>query len=103
MEAGPTTEDTGIYRASWTKGKSKTWQHSIEETLELNAQEFLDHDKWQRVENEGWRWELERMLEQRMQQLTEQTERQRENNDWKQGLEDSLLKLINENKIDSRI
>ena len=49
------------------------------------------------------------MLEQRMQQTTDplipdQTERQRENNeDWKQGLEENLLKLINQNKIDSRI
>jgi hypothetical protein len=44
------------------------------------------------------------MIEQRMQQPTEQTGQQRENNeDWKQGLEENLLKLTNQNKIDSRI
>ena len=44
------------------------------------------------------------MLEQRMQQLTDQTEQQRENNeDWKLDLENNLLKLINQNKMDSRL
>lgn len=39
------------------------------------------------------------MLEQKMQNFTDQTEQQRENNDiWKQGLEDILLKLIDQNK-----
>lgn len=33
-----------------------------------------------------------------------QTEQQREKNkNWKQGLEDSLLKLINQNKVDVKI
>ena len=40
----------------------------------------------------------------RIQQFTDQAGQQRENNeDWKQGLEEKLLKLINHNKIDSRI
>lgn len=44
------------------------------------------------------------MLEQRIQQLTRQTDQQRENNeDWKQDLENNLLKLIHQNKMDSRI
>ena len=39
-----------------------------------------------------------------MQQLTDQTEQQRENNeDWKLDLENNLLKLINQNKMDSRL
>ena len=44
------------------------------------------------------------MLEQKIQQLKDQTEKQREDNkDWKQDLENNLLKLINQNKINSRI
>lgn len=39
-----------------------------------------------------------------MRHLTDQTEQQRENNeDWKHGLEENGFKLINQNKIDSRI
>ena len=39
-----------------------------------------------------------------MQQLTDQTEQQRENNeDWMLDLENNLLKLINQNEIDSRL
>ena len=38
--------------------KLKTWQHSLEETLELMVQEFIGQDKQQREENEGWRHEL---------------------------------------------
>ena len=44
------------------------------------------------------------MLEEKIQQLTDQTEQQRENNEnWKQDLENNLLKLINQNKMDSRV
>ena len=44
------------------------------------------------------------MLEQKIQQLEDQTENQREDNkDWKQNLENNLLKLINQNKVDSRV
>ena len=44
------------------------------------------------------------MLEQKIQQLKDQTEKQREDNkDWKQNLENNLLKLINQNKMDSRV
>jgi hypothetical protein len=39
-----------------------------------------------------------------MRHLTDRTEQQRENKkDWKQGLEENLLKLTNQNKIDIRI
>ena len=44
------------------------------------------------------------MLEQKIQQLADQTEKQREDNeDWRQDLENNLLKLINQNKMDSRV
>ena len=44
------------------------------------------------------------MLEQKIQQLEDQTENQREDNkDWKQNLENNTLKLINQNKMDSRV
>ena len=44
------------------------------------------------------------MLEQKIQQLKDQTEKQREDNkDWKQNLENITLKLINQNKMDSRV
>ena len=39
-----------------------------------------------------------------MQQFTDQTEQQRENNeDWKLDLENNLLKLINQNKMDNKL
>lgn len=69
--------------------KFKTWQHGLEETLELKVQEFTGQDEKQREENEGWRQEPE------MQQLTYQTEQERENNE-NQHLEENLL--INQNK-----
>ena len=44
------------------------------------------------------------MLEQKIQQLKDQTEKQREDNGvWRQDLEINLLKLINQNKMDSRV
>ena len=44
------------------------------------------------------------MLEQKIQQLKDQTEKQREDNEvWRQDLEINLLKLINQNKMDSRV
>ena len=44
------------------------------------------------------------MLEQKIQQLEDQTEKQREDNEvWRQDLEINLLKLINQNKMDSRV
>lgn len=44
------------------------------------------------------------MLEQKIQQLKDQTEKQREDNEvWRQDLENNLLKLINQNKMDSRV
>ena len=65
---------------------------------------IIDPNKRQKDEDEDGRQELEKMLEQRMQQLTDQTEKQREDNeDWRQDLENNLLKLINQNKIDSRV
>ena len=70
----------------------------------MKTQEIIAQNKRQKDENEGGRQELEKMLEQRMQQLTEQTEQQRENNeDWKLDLENNLLKLINQNKMGSRL
>ena len=64
----------------------------------MKTQEIIDQNKRKNDENEGGRQELEEMLEQRIQQLTDQTEQQRENNE-----ENNLLKLINQNKMDSRI
>jgi hypothetical protein len=70
----------------------------------LKTQEIIGQNKRQKDENEGGRQELEKILEQRIQQLTDQTEQQRENNeDWKLDLENNLLKLINQNKMDSRL
>ena len=70
----------------------------------MKTWEIIDQNKRQKGENEGERHELENMLEQRIQQLTDQTEQQRENNeDWKLDLENNLLKLINQNKMDSRL
>ena len=70
----------------------------------MKTQEIIGQNKRQKDENEGGRQELEKMLEQRMQQLTDQTEQQRENNeDWKLDLENNLLKLINQNKMGSRL
>ena len=44
------------------------------------------------------------MLEQKIQQLEDQTEKQREDNEvWRQDLENNLLKLINQNKMHSRV
>ena len=79
--------------------KFKTWQHGLEETLELKTQEIIAQNKRQKDANAGGRQELEKMPEQRMQQLTDQTEQQRKNNEnWKSDLENNLLKLINQNK-----
>lgn len=70
----------------------------------MKTQEIIDQTKRQKDENEVWGQELEKMLEQKIQQLTDQTEQQSENNeDWKQDLENYLLKLINQNKMDSRL
>jgi hypothetical protein len=104
------------------KENFKTWQHGLEETLELKTQEimnqnerqndknelkvqdFISQNKHKKEENDGWRQELEKILKQTMQQLTDQTEQQRENNEhWKSGLKNNLLKFINQNKIDSRL
>lgn len=86
------------------KEKIKTWQCSLEETLELKAQEIIDQNKRQKDQNEDRRQELEKMLEQNIQQLTDQTEKQRENNEvWKQDLENIFLKLINQKIMDSRL
>ena len=83
------------------KEKFKTWKCCLEETLELNTWKIMDQKK--RQKDEDGRQELEKMLEQRMRHLTDRTEQQRENKkDWKQGLEENLLKLINQNKINSR-
>ena len=38
--------------------KFKTWQHSLEERLELKIQGFIRYDKQQREENESGRLEL---------------------------------------------
>jgi hypothetical protein len=47
---------------------------------------------------------VEKALEQRMDHLTDQIEQHRENNeDWKQSLKEKLLKLINQNKIDTKM
>lgn len=47
---------------------------------------------------------MEKALEQRMDHLTDQIEQHRENNeDWKQSLKEKLLKLINQNKIDTKM
>ena len=74
------------------KEKFTTWQHGLEETLELKTreimdqnnrqkdenglkdQDFISQNKQQKKENEDWRQELEKILEQRMQQLTDQTQ-----------------------------
>ena len=45
--------------------KLKTWQHSLEETLELQVQGLIGQDKQQREVNGGWRQDLEKMLEQK--------------------------------------
>ena len=64
----------------------------------------MDQNKRQKEEDEGGRQELEKMLEQKIQQLEDQTEKQREDNEvWRQDLEINLLKLINQNKMDSRV
>jgi hypothetical protein len=47
--------------------KLKTWQHSLEETLELQVQGLRGQDKQQREVNGGWRQDLEKMLEQQQQ------------------------------------
>ena len=57
-----------------------------------------------RQKDEDGRQELEKMLDQKIQQLQDHTEKQREDNkDWKQNLENNTLKLINQNKMDSRV
>ena len=64
----------------------------------------MDQNKRQKDEDEDGRQELEEMLEQKIQQLKDQTEKQREDNEvWRQDLEINLLKLINQNKMDSRV
>lgn len=40
-----------IERNEQYREKFKTWQHRLEETLELKAQKFIGHDKQQREEN----------------------------------------------------
>lgn len=86
------------------KEKIKSWQCSLEGTLELKTQEIIDQNKRQKDENEGGRQELERMLEQNIQQLTGHTEQQRESNEvWKQDLENNFLKLINQKIMDSKL
>ena len=70
----------------------------------MKTQEIIDQNKRKNDENEGGRQELEEMLEQRIQQLTDQTEQQGEDHeDWKQDVENNIFKLINQNKMDSRI
>ena len=70
----------------------------------MKTQEIMDQNKRQKDEDEDGRQELEKMLEQKIQQLKDQTEKQREDNkDWKQNLENITLKLINQNKMDSRV
>ena len=64
----------------------------------------MDQNKRQKDEDEDGRQELEEMLEQKIQQLEDQTEKQMEDNEvWRQDLENNLLKLINQNKMDSRV
>ena len=61
-------------------------------------------DQKKRQKDEDGRQELEKMLDQKIQQLQDHTEKQREDNkDWKQNLENNTLKLINQNKVDSRV
>ena len=61
-------------------------------------------DQKKRQKDEDGRQELEKMLDQKIQQLQDHTEKQREDNkDWKQNLENNTLKLINQNKMDSRV
>ena len=80
--------------ATWPRGDTRT----------KDTKECIGHDKQSREENESWRQELEKMLDQKIQQLQDHTEKQREDNkDWKQNLENNTLKLINQNKVDSRV
>lgn len=84
------------------KEKFKTWQSGLEETLELKTWKIMGQKK--RQKDEDGRQELEKMLDQKIQQLQDHTEKQREDNkDWKQNLENNTLKLINQNKMDSRV
>lgn len=79
--------------------KFKTWQHGLEETLELKAQEIKDHDK--QTKDRKWSW---KRCQSKYATAHTPDQQQRENNeDWKQDMENDLLKLINENKIQSRI
>ena len=57
-------------------------------------------------ENESWRrsWKDARRKDAELQNSRDQAEQQRENNEgWKQGLEENLLKLINQQKVGIRI
>ena len=52
------------------RDKLKTWQHGLEETLELKVQDLIGQNKQQKVLNEGWRQELERMFKQKIHKFT---------------------------------
>ena len=79
--------------ATWPRGNTR-----VEDTG------IIDPNKRQKEEDEGGMQELEKMLDQKIQQLTDQTENQREDDeDWRQNLEKNTLKLINQNKMDSRV
>ena len=57
-------------------------------------------------ENESWRrsWKDARRKDAELQNSRDQAKQQRENNEgWKQGLEENLLKLINQQKVGIRI
>jgi hypothetical protein len=84
--------------------RDKTWQHSLEETLELKVQDFIGQDKQQKGEKKGWRQELEKILEKKIQNFVGQTEQQGDRDKiWKQSQEDTLLKLVDQNKVDATI
>jgi hypothetical protein len=47
---------------------------------------------------------LEKMLDQKVKNFIDQIEQQRDSNKiWKQSLEDNLLKLISQNKVDATV
>lgn len=59
-------------------------------------------DKQQKEEYEGWTLEQEKVLKQKLKNFIDQNEKQRDSNKiQKQGLEDILLKLVNQDKMDA--
>ena len=85
------------------RGEFKTWQHRLANTV---IKDIGFYRSWlaTREENEVWRQILEKMIETKIQNFIDQTKQQRDSNKiWKQSLEDNLLKLISQNKVDATV